>query len=119
MIAFTVDDGLLQFVPNSKTITKIKTDYNEKIDAYLKEGTNDENDYLIKLDNYIRSCAGYCIATYLLGIGDRHLENLMIDKDGKFFHIDFGFIFGKEPGGKGSLASKIRISTSMINAMGG
>jgi hypothetical protein len=43
LIAFTVDDGLLQFVPNSKTITKIKTDYNEKIDAYLKEGTNDED----------------------------------------------------------------------------
>jgi phosphatidylinositol kinase/protein kinase (PI-3 family) len=43
----------------------------------------------------------------------------MIDKDGKFFHIDFGFIFGKEPGSKGYLASKIRISTSMIAAMGG
>lgn len=43
----------------------------------------------------------------------------MIDRDGKFFHIDFGFIFGKEPGGKGNLASKIRISSSMIDAMGG
>jgi phosphatidylinositol 3-kinase len=43
----------------------------------------------------------------------------MIDRDGKFFHIDFGFIFGKEPGGKGGLASKIRISSSMIEAMGG
>ena len=84
----------------------------------MREKVNDENEFLIKLDNYIRSCAGYCIATYLLGIGDRHLENLMIDKEGKFFHIDFGFIFGKEPGGKGNLASKIRISTSMIEAMG-
>jgi phosphatidylinositol 3-kinase len=55
----------------------------------------------------------------LLGIGDRHLENLMVDKDGKFFHIDFGFIFGKEPGGKGGLASKIRISKTMVDAMGG
>ena len=43
----------------------------------------------------------------------------MIDKDGLFFHIDFGFIFGKEPGGKGKLASKIRISKTMIHVMGG
>mmetsp|Transcript_12297 Transcript_12297/g.20685 ORF Transcript_12297/g.20685 Transcript_12297/m.20685 type:complete len:91 (-) Transcript_12297:196-468(-) len=42
----------------------------------------------------------------------------MIDKDGKFFHIDFGFIFGKEPGKKGLGASKIRISKSMVSAMG-
>jgi len=55
----------------------------------------------------------------LLGIGDRHLENLMIDDNGQFFHIDFGFIFGKEPGGKGGLASKIRISKTMVMGMGG
>ena len=54
------------------------------------------------------------MATYILGIGDRHLENLMIDKDGKFFHIDFGFIFGKEPGGKEKWASKIRITKEMV-----
>lgn len=53
-----------------------------------------------------------------MGIGDRHLENLMIDNRGYFFHIDFGFILGKEPPKKG-FAPKIRITKTMVQVMGG
>jgi phosphatidylinositol 3-kinase len=35
-----------------------------------------------------------------LGVGDRHLENLMLVENGKILHIDFGFIMGKEPPAK-------------------
>ena len=38
LIPFTCDDGLLQFIPNSATITKMNKDWNDKKEPYKKEG---------------------------------------------------------------------------------
>lgn len=39
--------------------------------------------------------AVFSIASYLIGIGDRHLENFLIDTtDGEVLGIDFGIAFG-------------------------
>jgi phosphatidylinositol 3-kinase len=64
----------------------------------------------------VRSCAGYSVITYLLGVGDRHLDNLLISEDGILFHIDFGMFLGHD--------SKIRpapmkLSSEMVELMGG
>jgi FKBP12-rapamycin complex-associated protein len=43
--------------------------------------------------NYIRSTAMMSVVGYILGLGDRHLNNLMLHKKGKTIHIDFGDCF--------------------------
>jgi len=69
-------------------------------------------------ENYRVSCAGYAAVTYIMAIGDRHLENLMITKDGHFFHLDFGFILGKGPREFGT-QPLFRINEPMVKGLGG
>lgn len=35
------------------------------------------------IEEFTLSCAGYCVATYVLGIGDRHSDNIMVRKNGQ------------------------------------
>jgi hypothetical protein len=68
------------------------------------------------MDTYVKSCAGYCVITYLLGVGDRHLDNLLLhNQTGCFFHCDYSFLFGNDP----KKYLPMRVTEDMIYGMGG
>jgi len=67
--------------------TKILTDW-------LREHNPTEDDFQLAVNNFTTSCAGYCVATYILGVGDRHNDSIMLKKSGHLFHIDFGHFLG-------------------------
>ncbi len=94
--------GMLEIVRNSVTCAKITAEAGgavaafsrTPIRAWIKQNNPATCDFNKAIDNFTRSCAGYCVATYVLGIGDRHNDNIMVTRDGKLFHIDFGHFLG-------------------------
>uniref|UniRef100_A0A3P9LWL3 phosphatidylinositol-4,5-bisphosphate 3-kinase n=1 Tax=Oryzias latipes TaxID=8090 RepID=A0A3P9LWL3_ORYLA len=71
--------GLIEVVSSADTIANIQLT---------------SNDPPSSIEEFTLSCAGYCVATYVLGIGDRHSDNIMVRSTGQLFHIDFGHILG-------------------------
>lgn len=95
--------GMIEIVLNSDTTSGIQHKYGggamgalklDPIDNFIREHNKDSTSFYNAVDNFIRSCAGYCVATYVLGIGDRHNGNIMVTKSGHLFHIDFGHFLG-------------------------
>ncbi|KAK7202392.1 kinase-like domain-containing protein [Myxozyma melibiosi] len=111
-------DGSMQFIP-STSLAAALGEYHSIL-AFLKEHNPDANAPLgVKaeaMDTFVKSCAGYCVITYLLGVGDRHLDNLLICPDGHFFHADFGYILGRDPK---PFAPLMKLPIQIVEGMGG
>nr|XP_023665064.1 phosphatidylinositol 4-phosphate 3-kinase C2 domain-containing subunit alpha [Paramormyrops kingsleyae]XP_023665072.1 phosphatidylinositol 4-phosphate 3-kinase C2 domain-containing subunit alpha [Paramormyrops kingsleyae] len=95
------DKGMVELVPASETLRKIQGEYgvtgsfkDKPLAEWLRKYNPAEEEYEKASENFIYSCAGCCVATYVLGICDRHNDNIMLRSTGHMFHIDFGKFLG-------------------------
>ena len=92
ILATSANAGAVQFI-GSMSLAAASTKYRGSILAYLKANNPDDKaDLGVRkeiMDTFVKSCAGYCVITYLLGVGDRHLDNLLLAPDGErcFNHL--------------------------------
>lgn len=72
------------FLYRTKVLVHVKSWYElpvECADTSCSCISRDDLDRAI--EEFTLSCAGYCVATYVLGIGDRHSDNIMVRKNGQ------------------------------------
>lgn len=112
VIATSPNDGFMEVVPHVETFQNVQRD----VVKYIATHNKTTDAFAAAMERFVKSCAGYCVVTFLLGIGDRHLENLLITSDGRLLHIDFGFIFGNDPK---PFPPPMKINKEMVDTMGG
>lgn len=99
-----IDDmiGYTQVIENGETLKNICEKHGAGLasgdrNAVMKyiESHNKTKAKVAALEYFRRSLAGYCVATYVIGIVERHYSYYVIHEDGRFFHKYFGEqIFG-------------------------
>jgi len=108
--------GIIEFVESSYTLGHLKSKNISILNHVL------EHNRMITVDlirnRYAKSLAISSCISYILGFGDRHLDNIMINKDGLIFHIDYGYI-ANNPITNIFSAPIIRITYEMIECLGG
>lgn len=118
VLATGQDEGLLEFIP-SRSLAQILSEHRSIISHLQKFHPDEHGPFGITatcLETFIKSCAGYSVITYILGIGDRHLDNLLLRDDGRLFHVDFGYILGRDPK---PFPPPMKLCKEMVEAMGG
>jgi hypothetical protein len=110
-------DGFIEYIEQSQPLSFIKRTY-PTLKHYFnlihsEDKTKDTHQIL---NTFLQTCAASSVATFLLGVGDRHLDNLLISKNGCLFHVDFGFILGEDPK---FFPAPMKLCKDIIDALGG
>ena len=115
----SLNEGILECI-DGMALSAVQKDHNGSILEYLSKVNNDakESQDVPKavLQRYVRSVAFSSVFCFVFGVQDRHLDNILLSKDGALVHIDFAYMFGADPKAASSL---VRLTRSMVDAMGG
>ncbi len=107
--------GLIEFIENASTLRSIN-DMGFSLQNYiLNQNINNTLD-VIKT-RFVQSLAISSAIAYIIGIGDRHLDNIMINNCGQIFHIDYGYIM-ENPITLFNMP-EIKVTSDIIDFLGG
>jgi len=121
ILVTSAEGGLIEPILNSVSLHQVKKHSKMSLLEYLVQefGPQSSESFLDAQKNFVRSCAGYSIVSYLLQVKDRHNGNILLDSEGHIIHIDYGFILSTSPKNLGFESSPFKLTQEFVDVMGG
>ena len=99
------DSGWIEVVSDATETAEVQQTYgggalggafqSNTLNRFLEDKNRDDpRAFPACVERFAASCAACCVATYALGVADRHNGNIMLSTDGRLFHIDCGHVLG-------------------------
>ncbi len=107
------NEGWIEMLSDVDTLYNIQK--TSTIQNYILKNNQEKNIKDIRR-TFVKSCASNCILTYILGVGDRNLCNILVHKSGIMVHIDYSYILGHDPKWQ---EVQMRITPGMLDMLGG
>ena len=104
--------GIVEIIPNATTIYEIRK--TSTLLNFIMSNCPELKTKTLR-ERMVSSSAGACLLAFTMGLGDRHLENILVTKSGYLVHVDFGYVLGDDPK---HAATPMRITEDMVDAMG-
>jgi hypothetical protein len=115
IIMLNKDVGIVEYVEHSTTLRTINDKGYTLQNYILNMNINNKLDTI--KTRFVHSLAISSAIAYIIGLGDRHLDNIMINKYGQIFHIDYGYIM--ENPIKLFNMPEIKLTNDIIDFLGG
>ncbi|XP_046844335.1 phosphatidylinositol 4-kinase beta-like [Xenia sp. Carnegie-2017] len=116
------ESGFIEPIVDAVSLHQIKKHSQMSLlNYFIKEyGDVNSEEFLSAQENFVQSCAAYCLICYILQVKDRHNGNILLDAEGHIIHIDFGFILSSSPGSNfGFENSPFKLTHEFVEVMGG
>ena len=117
ILVTAAEGGLIEPVLGTVSLHQVKKHSKMSLKEYfLKEfGSESSQAFLDAQKNFVRSCAGYSIVSYLIQVKDRHNGNILLDAEGHIIHIDYGFILSTSPKNLGFENSPFKLTQEFVD----
>lgn len=77
-------------------LVQLQEKYPPVLHEYYYETFLEAKDWLVSKNRYLSTIAIMSMIGFVIGLGDRHTENIMISsKDGSVLHVDYSCVFDK------------------------
>ncbi len=115
VLPYDLNYGWIEIIDEAVTLYDISHKYNKTLQNYILDLNHNLTVNEVR-DGFIRSCVSSCVLSYILGVGDRHAENILVNKYGELVHIDFSYLLGEDPK---NVKVEMKITPDMLNMLGG